>query len=189
MFNLDGLTADFDEQYRIVHLTAREQIKCKTLDDGFVLARKLKEILARYFSHARGYLITDYSKIVIEPKHIDEYAAVIKDIMDKYLYPDGIARYGFEITRVTAQLGHELYLGTSPNLFNSYEEALAYIKKLARDNIAATDSSTLPTVIDDNHTESKLAPPDEPADGHTENAPASPAEPEEGKRRPRQTHR
>lgn len=76
-------------------------------------------------------MITDYSKIIIEPENIDEYAAEIKKIIDTYLYPEGLARYGFEITRVTARLGHATYLGGSPNLFNTREEADAYIRSLA----------------------------------------------------------
>jgi hypothetical protein len=145
MFDLSGLIAEFDEQNKIVHLTAKEQIRCKTLEQGFELARALKDILDSHFSDERGYLITDYSKIIIEPKHIDEYAAFIKDIMDKYLHPDGIARYGFEITRVTAQLGHQLYLGSSPNLFNTYEEAIAYIQGLALSNSSVADHSAKST--------------------------------------------
>jgi hypothetical protein len=134
MFDLNNLIFEFDEVERIVHLTAGEPIRCSSREQGYALARAVKEFLQTKLGGEKGYLITDYSKIIIEPKFVDEYAAVIKEIFDTYLHPGGYARYGFEISRVTAQLGHSVYLGSDPNLYNSREEAYQFIHNLISQN-------------------------------------------------------
>ncbi len=145
MINIEDLVGEFDQQYRIIHLTAKRPIHVTTLEQGKLLSKAVHTMLSKFLSGRRGYLITDYSKIIIEPEKIDEYAAEIKRIIDTYLFPGGLARYGFEITRVTARLGHATYLGGSPNLFNTREEAETYIRSLAerhiRDGIFQADDS------------------------------------------------
>ncbi len=137
MFNIHDLVGEFDEQRLTVHLTAKNPIHVTTREQGYILSRAVKDLLGRYLSHRRGYMITDYSKIIIEPEKIDEYASEVRKIMDAYLLPDGLARYGYEITRVTARLGHAAYLGGSPNIFNSREEATRYIDQLREEHIRA----------------------------------------------------
>jgi hypothetical protein len=134
MFDLSNLIGEFDKQNRILHLTASAPIRCKTREQGYALAAAVKSILNQNLSGKLGYMITDYSKIIIEPKHIDEYAAALKELMNTYLYPGGLARYGFDISRVTAQIGHRIYLGGSANLFNTKEEAFEYIHDLIARN-------------------------------------------------------
>jgi hypothetical protein len=131
MVDLTDLVGEFDDEDGIVHLTARSPIRCQTREDGYALAEAVKNILKRHLSNRRGYMITDYTRIILEPKYIDEYAAVIREIMDTYLVPGGLARYGFDISRVTAQVGHEVYLKSPANLFNTREEAFGYIRRLA----------------------------------------------------------
>jgi hypothetical protein len=130
MINLNDLVGEFDAKNRIVHLTAKRPIHITTLEQGKALSKAVNEILAGHLRGERGYLVTDYSKIIIEPEKIEEYAAAIRYIFDTYLYPEGFARYGFEITRVTARLSHTMHLGGSPNLFNTKEEAFLYIYSL-----------------------------------------------------------
>lgn len=137
MFNINDLVGEFDEQRLTVHLTAKNPIHVTTLEQGYILSRAVKDILDRHLAGRRGYMITDYGKIIIEPEKIDEYASEVKKIMDAYLQPGGLARYGFEITRVTARLGHAAYLGGSPNIFNSKEEASRYIDQLREEHIRA----------------------------------------------------
>lgn len=137
MFNIHDLVGEFDEQRLTVHLTAKNPIHVTTIEQGYELSRAVKAILSRFLAGRRGYMVTDFGKIIIEPEKIDEYAAEVKDIMDTYLYPDGFARYGFEITRVTARLGHAAYIGGSPNLFNTKEEAFRYIYELREEHLRA----------------------------------------------------
>lgn len=137
MLNINDLVGEFDERLLIVHLTAKNPIHVTTLEQGYMLSQAVKDMLNHFLCGRRGYMITDYGKIIIEPEKIDEYAAEVKDIMDTYLQPGGFARYGFEITRVTARLGHAAYIGGSPNLFNTKEEALRYIHALREEHIQA----------------------------------------------------
>lgn len=137
MFNIDDLVGEFDEQHLIVHLTAKNPIHATTREQGYILSRAVKEILGRHLRQRRGYMITDYSKIIIEPEKVDEYSAEIRKIMETFLQPDGLARYGFEITRVTARLSHAAYLGGSPNLFNTKEDAYRYIYQLREEHMRA----------------------------------------------------
>jgi hypothetical protein len=158
MLNIEDLVGEFDERHRIVHLTAKCPIHVTTLEQGKILSKAVNKILTQFLAGRRGYLITDYSKIIIEPEKIDEYAAEIKRIIDRYLYPGGLARYGFEITRVTARLGHAAYLGGSPNLFNTKSEAEHYIRSLAAqhmdEGIFEVDESTK---VEDNSRQPRMS--------------------------------
>jgi len=89
----------------------------------------------------KGFLVVDLSKIIIEPDEIGEYSRIVKSIMDTYLYPNGIARYGFDIGRITIRLSHASFLDGDPNLFNTREEAIRYIILLAKKYL----SNPLPT--------------------------------------------
>ena len=148
MLNLADLVGEYDEGSRILHLTAKAPIRCTTREHGYLLAKAVKELLAHHLKGQRGYMITDYSKIIIEPLYVDEYSAQIKEIIQTHLYPDGLARYGYEITRVTAQLSHNLYLDSALHLFNSKDEAYQYIQGLiARQKGTAADGEN-PSPID-----------------------------------------
>ena len=147
MLNLADLVGEYDENFRILHLTAKKPIRCTTREHGYALAGAVKELLARHLQGQRGYMITDYSKIIIEPLYVDEYANQIKDIVQTYLHPDGLARYGYEITRVTAQLSHSLYLASPPNLFNTREEAYQYIRCLIARQKETAANGEMPSQI------------------------------------------
>jgi hypothetical protein len=142
MFDPEELIGKFDPETRIVHLTARNPIHAKTLEEGFMLGKAVKAVIERFLSDGRGYLLTDYSKIIIEPTEVEEYSRWMQEVRDAFLYPGGIARYGFEISRINAQLAHKEYLGGNPNLFDTYEAALAYLKSLI-----AHDQSGQPAAI------------------------------------------
>ncbi len=137
MFNLDDLIGEFDPATGIVHITARRPIHATTLEQGLALALAFRDILARYLIDRRGYMISDYTKIILEPVHISAYADAVQKIIDTYLHPGGIARYGLQISRITASLGHRSYLGGSPNLFETKEEAYAFIHDLIAQGAAA----------------------------------------------------
>ncbi len=142
--NIDNLIAEFDEHRRILHITASSPIHVWTLEQGRELETAIHSVLTRYLSQERGYLIADLSKIIIEPDDIQAYAQAIQKIADKFLFPDGFARYGFEIGRVTAQMGHQLYLNGNPNLFNTKKEAFAYIRGMIESRDAKPGSRQAP---------------------------------------------
>jgi hypothetical protein len=136
MFDPEELIGKFDPETRIDHLTARREVRPANLAEGKILGDAIKAILKRFLGNGRGYLLTDYSRIVIEPKEVEEYSRILKELMDEYLYPGGIARYGFEISRINAQLAHQQYIGGEPNLFDTREAAVAYLKGLIAENKA-----------------------------------------------------
>jgi hypothetical protein len=130
MFDPRDIVGEFDPATRIVHLTARKKAIAKTLDEGLLLKKAVRNIMDKYLSSSRGYLVTDYGRIIIDPALMNHYAHEMKYLIDTYLYPRGIARYGMDISRITATLSHQSYIGGSPNLFNTREEAFDYIHKL-----------------------------------------------------------
>jgi len=135
------LVTEYDETNRIIHLTARKPVRCVTLQQGYRLAEAVEELIKSHLMNKRGYLVVDYSRIIIEPRHISEYASAIKRLFETYLYPGGYARYGFEITRVTAHIGHEKYIKSSPNIFQTKDEAYAHIYNLIESNRGAGEDS------------------------------------------------
>ncbi len=130
MFNPNELLISFDPETRIIHFTAKKQINVKTSEELSALCRGAKEFFDQHLSSERGYFITDLTKLIIEPELHHLYAIKIKEIVDTYLYPGGIARYGLGITRVVAIAGHASLIDGDPNLFNSKKEAYKYIHDL-----------------------------------------------------------
>lgn len=142
MFDPRDIIGEFDPVTRIVRMTARKRITFRTIEEGALLAKTIKEILRKHLSPGRGYMITDYTRIIIEPSLLNLYAPEMKDIIDTFLYPRGIARYGMEITRITAKLGHQAYIGGNPNLFNTRKEAFDYIHKLIEERKTSEEAQT-----------------------------------------------
>ena len=135
MPDLEKIIAEFDPDYRIVHITAKEPLKFSKVEEALAFSKKVQSILNDFLSPGRGYMITDYSKIIIDPGLIDTYGQEMRIIMDTYLYPNGVARYGFEITRITAKMSHANFLGGTPNLFDTREEAFEFIRGLTKEEV------------------------------------------------------
>ena len=140
-FAANHMIAEFDEADRIVHLSSGKPRRMTTgehLEQAFAY---LRSILDRYIDKGRVYLIIDMSNIIIEPDLKSMYATRAHAISEKYIMPHGIARYGYQITRVTVRTGYTDHLREEPNIFNSREEAYAYIRGL----IAGYKNQTLST--------------------------------------------
>ena len=127
LFDLHNLVAEFDEKNLIVHITGINSLNCQTREQGIILGNKIEESIVSRLADRRGYLITDLSKIVIDPKLVTPYCEYINKFKKLYLQPGGIARYGFEITRITAKMGHKGSIAGPVNLFNTKEEAFEFI--------------------------------------------------------------
>jgi hypothetical protein len=136
MFDIAKLFGEYDPDNRIVHITASQPIQVRNVEHGLILSQAIKEILKQHLGDGRGYMVTDYTRIILDFSNALLYAREIKDMIDTYLYPGGIARYGMEISRITARMGHKEYLGGDPNLFDTREEAFAYIYALIERNRA-----------------------------------------------------
>lgn len=142
IFEPDAIIAEFDAENRIVHLTARKRSLIKNMEDGKRLSERVRGILDKYLPTGRVFMITDYTKIVIDPSLLNLYCQEMKEIIDKYIFPGGVARYGLDIGRITAQLGHSLHIGGNPNLFTTKEEAFEYIINLKENSDRPNENDT-----------------------------------------------
>lgn len=142
--DIGKLVAEFDAQRRIVHQTAEHALHFRTPEQAELLAAATDKNLSRHLGSGRGYLITNISRIVIEPTVVDIFTARINELIAKYLYPHGIARYGYAIGRVTVRMAHEARQLQDLNLFATKEEAIAYIERveLERKEIEAAFTKT-----------------------------------------------
>jgi len=130
----DYLVADFDEEKRILHLSCRNKTHPTTKEHLRIKFDAFRELLAKYTATGRIYLIIDMSNFILEPELIKLYAREAKRIRDIYIMPNGIARYGFQITRITVRQSYTQYLGEDPNIFNSRQEAYSYIYSLIEEH-------------------------------------------------------
>jgi hypothetical protein len=135
MFKSDYLLIDFDEKHRILHIAYRRTIHPTSEKNLDAIFSAFEEVLAEYTKSGRIYLIIDMTNIIIEPELKAAYIARARAIMDKYIFPGGIARYGFQITRITVRAGFDQYTHDNPNIFNSKEEAYEYIYSLIEKNV------------------------------------------------------
>lgn len=140
-----ALHAEFDEKNRILHVEYLERVHIRTgaqIDDIF---SNIDEKLAGLCSSGRIYLIINMTNLVIEPSLTGHYARHARAICNKYILPDGVARYGYQITRITVKRGYDEYLGTNPNIFNSREEAFRYIHAVREKNERMQAAMQTPT--------------------------------------------
>lgn len=134
----------FNPEKMILHLTAREELLVSTPEELQSLCERVRDHLDRHAGGQPCYMIVDISRIVIQPELVPMYAEHMKQLHAGYVYPDGVARYGYAITRVTARAGYERMHGGDPNLFRTYEEACEYIDGLIAVNRSRLATPTLP---------------------------------------------
>lgn len=143
--NTDFYVTDFDESRRILHFAYKRTLHPTTPAHLETIFEVMRRELDRYISHGRVYLIIDMTNFILEPDMKARYAELARSIRDTYIMPGGIARYGFQITRITVRQSYDKYLSESPNIFNSRGEAYAYIHALIDRHQKAgltTDQST-----------------------------------------------
>ncbi len=107
-------------------MTAKKDIHFSTTEDLDALYDSLCDILRQYTHDGPVYLLVDLARYVIEPALFEYYTVKSKQIKEKYVYPDGISGYGFQITRVMVQLSYAK-TGKRPPLFKSRHEAEEYL--------------------------------------------------------------
>jgi hypothetical protein len=134
IFNIDQVVVDFDEEHRILHAAYVTAVHPTTPEHLEVIFTAFKNLLEKYAGTDRIYLIVDMTNFIVEPELKAAYAYHAREIYEKYIYPRGVARYGYQITRITVRSSHGEYLNESPNIFNSREEAENYIHSLIRQN-------------------------------------------------------
>ena len=131
---------DYDPEKRILHITAEQKIIVsdeKTLNE---MCNFVCSFLTENGKGERSYMIVDISKIVIDPDLAPEYSEHIKKLLDKLLYPEGLVRYGLEITRLTARLGHARNRDKEPLFFHTKDEAFAFVQGRIHQQSVAVNS-------------------------------------------------
>ena len=132
MLEMEILKGEFDENRRVLHLTAERLAHVRNAIQLEKVCNDTCRLLEQHADMGRCYMLVDMSRIVIEPELVKEYSKRIKKIAEKHLVPNGFLRYGYQITRVTARLAHEQQNLDEPLLFRSKAEALEYIDNLQK---------------------------------------------------------
>ena len=131
--DIGKIAFDFDPAGRVLHMTARTKVRVSTTQDLHALCLKVQAELQAHIAGGRCYFIVDISMIAIDNHLANEYMRHVQKLLDAYIHPNGIARYGFEITRITAMEGHRHMADEKdPHLFATRDEAYAYILGLIR---------------------------------------------------------
>ncbi len=131
----EEISLTFDPETRIAELSAKTVLTIDSTEKLDTLCNTICSLLTRESGGKRCYLAVDISQIVIDPGLADQYAGKIKAMKEEMLFPEGLVRYGFEITRVTIKLA-EMKEGKFPILFNKRDEALRYLEELSRNREA-----------------------------------------------------
>lgn len=130
IFDIARMATEFDKENRILHVAYRAIVHPTSPEHLDIVFTAFKKMLDNYTATDRLYLIVNMTNFVIEPELKVAYAGHAREIYDKYIYPHGVARYGYQITRITVRSSHGAYLSEKPNIFNSRDEAEDYIYSL-----------------------------------------------------------
>lgn len=128
------LQYEFDESKKILHFTYSEMVHIITEQQWRELTDYTESLISKYAENSRIYLIVDVKNLLVEPELVKTYSEYVKRVCDKYLMPNGVARYGTQLTRVTIKLGHDKILKKDPAMCKTKEDAYAYIKKQIENN-------------------------------------------------------
>lgn len=122
---------NYDPETAIAELSSRETIRVETPEMLNMMCSYVNNLLDGLPGTGPYYLAVDVSKIAIDPGLTDKYQEKIIKIGEKFLYPNGLARYGYEITRVTIQLMNHKLGYQFGRLFYSRKDAMAYLECLS----------------------------------------------------------
>ncbi len=130
---LANLKIDFDPQTRIVHLSTHRPVVLASSEQIELQRKVLEDVVCRYGPEPI-YLIIELPRFIIEPSLAFVYANRLATLAHEHVPPEGIARYGLNLTRVTVKMAHSNNLKHDPNLFATRSEAEAYIRSLIAKN-------------------------------------------------------
>ncbi len=125
------MTIEFDADTRIVSISASEKIFLLDDEDLTTYWEHMTAEISRVVGKERCFLLINLKKIIIDPKISSTYGKLARKFCQEYLYKNGVARYGFEVTRLTV-LRASLESESSPSLFNSMQEAIKFLNSLPR---------------------------------------------------------
>jgi propionate CoA-transferase len=113
----------YDADSNILYLNF-ERLSVRSSDDVKAIEREMKRRLAE-IGH-KVYGIVNYDHFEIAPEAEDEYAAMVKDLVENYYF--GVTRYttsGFLRAKLGKALGER---GVAPHIYESATEAIQHIR-------------------------------------------------------------
>ncbi|MFH2056663.1 MAG: hypothetical protein ABIJ61_11940 [bacterium] len=132
MDNLDDLILEFDDELRVLHFSAKTRLDVKSKEDLNALCQRVGAVLEYVRDEGRCFLLVDMSKIAIDPILNCLYAEKVEQMTGTFLFEEGIFRYGYEITRVTASMAQSEHGLGDPHFFSTKEAALTHIRQLVQ---------------------------------------------------------
>ena len=138
----DQLAVEFDETRRVIHIAATSPMQISAEEQLEILCETVQQLLTQH-GHERVYMIVDITNLGIDPHLNKSYGKSICKIAEQFLYPGGIARYGYQITRVTVELGLAADKEWLGHLFRTRDEAELYIDGLIAARAGRTDAMAL----------------------------------------------
>lgn len=129
---LSSILIDFDSRKNIIHVSYKEEINILTEDDLYSKFNYLEEYIKALGADRRYYLVVDMSNLIINPSLVHQYAMESSRISNTYFHEDGVARYGFQMSRIVVKRAHRENLNGHPRIFSSKKDAFDYIESLIK---------------------------------------------------------
>lgn len=141
------LQFEFDEESRILYFSGTEFVGITTQERLIAVMEAIRTEMERHSSSGRMYMIIDVKNLVIPPELSGLYGRLAADIYTTYAFPDGVARFGHQLTRVAIRRGYMDYMDDDPHLFGTRAEAESHIRSLIarrRTESPAQSTKTMP---------------------------------------------
>ena len=152
MLVLDHVCIEYEPDSEIVHLKPNGPIQVSSRDDLETLCSRVRRFMAEHCTNGRCYFMVNITPITIDPAFFRAYGEHIKALLQTYIYPEGIARYGYNITRVTARGGSRGIQTGEPHFFGTEWEAREYLTRLRKYRLDITDCHKCAAAEDESET-------------------------------------
>lgn len=130
MSTFSSVRFEYDKKKRIVHVAFCELLTIHTENELYALFEQLENYLCSQCKKQRHFIVVDISNLIINQELAHQYAMEVGRIAKTYLHKDGIARYGYQITRIIIKRAYDEYLKRDPRIFRTKKEAFDYIESL-----------------------------------------------------------
>jgi hypothetical protein len=137
MINLENVSVDYEADSGIVHLKPSEPVQVMSDEDLNALCDLVGQVMSRHCGASRCFFLVDISQLTIDPDFAHAYAEHLKGMCETYIHTDGVARYGYNITRVTARACNKSMHANDPCFFRSEADAREYLKRLREQSLPA----------------------------------------------------
>lgn len=134
MFDPKTIDIQYDADNSIMYLNLIEKYVFNDPDEFKAYVKCVYSIYDRLAGGKRFYLIIDLQNLVVDQSLLKEYKEMITFMYGHYLYQNGVARFGSQLTRLTIKMGHTEQQDHQPNIFPTKAEAVQFIHALIKKN-------------------------------------------------------